>query len=104
MVVLISGSMRMAVEEVRDDRVKVVWCHEGRVGRDEFDARLLNKWEAREGQGAGPRPFGGKPQGDRGGKPWQNRDERPRGGDDRPPRKTGWDGKPRDKKYFRKED
>ncbi|MEL6266992.1 MAG: hypothetical protein AAFR52_15325 [Pseudomonadota bacterium] len=23
---------------------------------------------------------------------------------DRPPRKTGWDGKPRDKKYFRKDD
>jgi hypothetical protein len=25
-------------------------------------------------------------------------------GDDRPPRKTGMDGKPRDKKYFRKDD
>lgn len=41
-----------------------------------------------------------------------DRDDRGQGGhrgrdrdyDDRPPRKQGWDGKPREKKYFRKDD
>ncbi len=109
MVVLISGSMRMAVEAVDGDDVKVVWCHEGRVGRDVFNASLLNKWEVREDKGGfggrggdrAGKPYGDRG-GDRGGKPWQNRDDR--GGDDRPPRKTGWDGKPREKKFFRKDD
>jgi hypothetical protein len=71
----------------------------------------LNKWEHREDSPrGGDRPSRGKPYGgDRegGGKPY--RGDRDRGGDrdreggDRPPRKTGWDGKPREKKFYRKE-
>ena len=48
LVVLASGSMRMAVEAVDEGRVACVWCHEGEIGRDAFDARLLKKWEYRE--------------------------------------------------------
>lgn len=48
LVVLIAGSMRMAVESVDGGSVACVWCHEGRIGRDQFDARLLKKWEHRE--------------------------------------------------------
>jgi uncharacterized protein YodC (DUF2158 family) len=102
LVVLTSGSMRMAVEAVDGGQVACVWCHEGEIGRDAFDARLLKKWEFREEE---PKPAraegGGKPwRGDRegGGKPYRggDRDERPRG-------KPGWDGKPRERKFFRKE-
>jgi uncharacterized protein YodC (DUF2158 family) len=112
LVVLKSGSMRMCVEAASDDSVSCVWCHEGRIGRDSFHPALLSKWEAREDHGrpdrgareGGPRGGangGGKPhrgQPDRGGR------DRDRDRDDRPPRKTGWDGKPREKKYFRKDD
>ena len=115
LVVLKSGSMRMVVEEVADDEtVQTVWCNEGVIGRDRFNPALLNKWEHREDSpragGGGPRgrPFGGDREG--GGKPFRGGDrdkggERggDRGGDDRPPRKTGWDGKPREKKFYRKE-
>ncbi len=101
-VVLSAGSMRMAVEAVKDDRIHTVWCHEGTIGRDAFPAALLRKWEPREddkSRDSGPR---GKPapRGDR------DRGGSDRGGSDRggPPRqKTGWDGKPREKKYFRKD-
>jgi uncharacterized protein YodC (DUF2158 family) len=108
LVVLKSGSMRMCVEAVDEDVVSTVWCNEGVIGRDNFAPALLNKWEHREDdRGARPRPHGGERGGDRGGdrggKP-PYRGDRDRGGDDRPPRKTGWDGKPRDKKYFRKDD
>ena len=121
LVVLVSGSMRMGVEGVDGDQVACVWCHEGEIGRDNFDVRLLKKWEFREdhgdrgghrGRGGDDRDDarrgGGKPyRGDRdgGGKPHRGGD---RGGDrdhsDKPRGKTGWDGKPREKKYFRKED
>jgi uncharacterized protein YodC (DUF2158 family) len=133
LVVLKSGSMRMCVEAVEDAAVAVVWCHEGQVGRDRFDTRLLNKWEHREdsrphhdrGERGERHGGGGGFRGHRGGEReerghdrgpdrrggWQDRGgdrDRDRGGDrdrdDRPPRKTGWDGKPRDKKYFRKDD
>jgi uncharacterized protein YodC (DUF2158 family) len=110
LVVLTSGSMRMAVEGTDGDRVAVVWCHEGEIGRDAFDPRLLKKWEHREeearparaeGSGRphrGEREAGGKPyRGEGGGKPYRGeRDDKPRG-------KTGWDGKPRQKSYFRKD-
>ena len=76
LVVLKSGSPRMCVEDCTDETVSTVWCNDGVIGRDTFHLALMNKWEYRE-EG--------------------------RGGDDRP-RKTGWDGKPRDKKYFRKDD
>ena len=119
-VVLISGSMRMAVEAVDGDNVACVWCNEGEIGRDNFNVKLLKKWEVREDD-RGPRGRdrddrgGGRPhRGDRdgGGKPYRGGDRDDRGGrgdrDDRdggkPRGKTGWDGKPRDKKYFRKDD
>lgn len=100
LVVLSSGSMRMAVEAVESDRVACVWCHEGEIGRDNFDARLLRKWEHREEEPRAPRGEGRPYRGDRegGGKPFRSSDR-----DDRPPRKTGWDGKPREKKFFRKD-
>ena len=107
LVVLKSGSMRMCVEECTDDSVSTIWCNEGVIGRDSFNPALINKWEFREDSGGGAR---GAPRGgDRGGKPPHrgggDKDRGgDRGGDDRPPRKTGWDGKPRDKKYFRKDD
>lgn len=136
LVVLVSGSMRMGVEAVDGDHVACVWCNEGEIGRDNFDVRLVKKWEFREDQGSrgrgddrggdrgGNRPFrgdregGGKPYGgDRGGrggdrdgggyKGNRDRDDRDnRGGGDRdkPRGKTGWDGKPREKKFFRKDD
>jgi uncharacterized protein YodC (DUF2158 family) len=100
LVVLTSGSMRMAVEAVDEGRVACVWCHEGEIGRDSFDQRLLKKWEFREEE-AKPAREGGRPfRGDRegGGKPYRARDDR-----EERPRKTGWDGKPREKKYFRKD-
>ncbi|MXU64428.1 hypothetical protein [Oceanomicrobium pacificus] len=92
-VVLTAGSMRMAVEAVEGDEVKTVWAHEGSVGRDSFNAKLLRKWEAREddrGGRSGGRDFGNKGGGDR----------RP---SDKPRGKPGWDGKPREKKFFRKD-
>ena len=101
LVVLASGSMRMAVEGVDEGRVACVWCHEGEIGRDTFDARLLKKWEHREDDRPARSEGGGKPyRGDRegGAKRFTRSD------DDRPPRgKPGWDGKPREKKFFRKD-
>ncbi len=142
LIVLVSGSMRMAVEAVDGDNIACVWCNEGEIGRDNFDARLVKKWEFREDSAprgrdndrGGGRPFRGDREG--GGKPYGNRDDRgPRaggeregggykgdragggykgnrddrdsrgGGDrDKPKGKTGWDGKPREKKFFRKDD
>ncbi len=100
LVVLASGSMRMAVEAVDEARVACVWCHEGAIGRDSFDAKLLKKWEFREedrpARAEGAKPYRGDREG--GGKPFRA------GSDDRPPRgKPGWDGKPREKKFFRKD-
>ena len=100
LVVLASGSMRMAVEGIDEGRIACVWCHEGEIGRDSFDARLLKKWEHREderparAEGAG-QPFRGDR--DAGAKRY------PRPEDDKPRGKPGWDGKPREKKYFRKD-
>lgn len=120
LVVLKSGSMRMCVEGTEGDAISCVWCNEGLIGRDTFDVRLLNKWEVREDGGAPRKPYA--PRADRDGderprKPYggdRDRDERPKkpygpraersGDDERPARKTGWDGKPREKKYFRKDE
>ena len=88
LVVLTSGSMRMAVEGTGDDKVACVWCHEGEIGRDSFDPRLLKKWEHREEESRAPRSDSGKPyRGDRegGGKPYRPRPE----GEERPRGKTG---------------
>jgi uncharacterized protein YodC (DUF2158 family) len=112
LVVLKSGSPRMCVEESTDETVSCVWCNDGVIGRDTFNLALMNKWEYREESRGGDRGHGGgKPHGrdrDGGKPPYRGGGDKDRGGerggDDRPPRKTGWDGKPRDKKYFRKDD
>jgi hypothetical protein len=123
--------MRMAVESVEGEKIACIWCHEGIIGRDAFDARLLKKWEHREessesrGTGTG-RPYRGDREGGSrpyrpersspertSSRPYGDSDTRkpraPRehsaseGGEDRPrPARSGWDGKPREKKYFRK--
>ena len=119
LVVLKSGSMRMCVEDYDEENVHTVWCNEGVIGRDKFNPALLNKWEHREDSGPrGGHRGGGKPYGgdrDGGGRGFGDRGDRDGGGrnfggrdrdddfGDRP-RKTGWDGKPRDKKHFRRDD
>ena len=133
MVVLVSGSMRMAVESFDGETVNVVWCHEGKIGRDSFDEKLLNKWEFRADDrpnnrggarldrggfsGGNRRGFGGGDRGDRGGDRGGYRGNNDRGGDrggdfgGRADRfggdrggKTGWDGKPRENRHFRNDD
>lgn len=93
-VALTAGSMRMAVESVDQENVSCVWCNEGVIGRDTFNEALLKKWETREG--GDRRPGGGRPYGG-------DRDGGGRNFDDKPKGKPGWDGKPREKKYFRKD-
>ena len=131
-VALTAGSPRMAIESVEGDMVSTVWCNEGTIHRDSFNALLIKKWEVREGgggyKGGGDRggykggdrggDRGGYKGGDRGGdrggykggsKPFGgDRDGGSKpygGGDDRgaPKGKPGWDGKPREKKFFRKD-
>ncbi len=132
-VALTAGSPRMAIESVEGDMISTVWCNEGTIHRDSFNALLIKKWEVREGgggykgggdrggyKGGGDRggDRGGYKGGDRGGdrggykgggKPYGgDRDGGGKsfgGGDDRgaPKGKPGWDGKPREKKFFRKD-
>jgi len=120
-VALTAGSPRMAIESVEGDMVSTVWCNEGTIHRDSFNALLIKKWEVREGGGGykGGGDRGGYKGGDRGGdrggykgggKPYGgDRDGGSKpyggGGDDRgaPKGKPGWDGKPREKKFFRKD-
>lgn len=102
---LICGSPRMAVEAVNDDQLSMIWCNEGVIYRDTFAASLVKKWETRDGDDRGRKPFRG---GDRGGRDDRGggggRDFRG-GGDDRggDKGKTGWHGKPREKSHFRKD-
>lgn len=103
MVVLKSGSMKMMVEAVDGDNAAVIWAHEGEIGRDSVPVFVLKKWEDR-----GPDHRGGDRDRDRGGRdgggrPHRGRDDRG-DRDDKPRGKPGWDGKPREKKYFRKDD
>ncbi|QHQ36174.1 hypothetical protein [Algicella marina] len=100
-VVLTAGSMRMAVEKIEGDKVSTVWCNEGVIGRDSFSPVLLKKWEQREDdRGGRGKPYGGSRDG--GGKPYADKGDR--GGDRvKPQGKPGWDGKPREKKFFRKD-
>ena len=96
LVVLTSGSMRMVVEDIEPDRVSTVWCNEGVIGRDNFPPAVLKKWEYKEDE---------KFKATRSGKSRANekyesnesaRNDKVRG-------KTGWDGKSREKKFFRKD-
>lgn len=92
----------MAVESVDGEMVSCLWCHEGNIGRDTFNAVMLKKWEHREDAGAGKgKPFRGDREG--GGKRFDDRRSDSRPGDDKPRGKPGWDGKPREKKFFRKD-
>ena len=88
---LISGSPRMAVEAVDGDAVSLVWCNEGVIHRDTFNAVLLKKWEVRDGDDRGKRGF------DKGAR------DGGRGNDRGDKGKTGWHGKPREKNHFRKD-
>jgi uncharacterized protein YodC (DUF2158 family) len=115
LVVLTAGSMRMAVEAVDEDRVHCVWVHEGKVSRDSFLPVLLKRWEVREtheSRGEPQRRGRDDDEGRRGpggGKPFAKPYAKPYGGPASPgagkprPRPTGWDGKPREKKFFRKD-
>lgn len=68
-VVLVSGSMKMAVEETEGTDVKVVWADGGSVQRASVPEAVLDKYIAPErssfGRPDGPR--GGGDRGDRGG-------------------------------------
>jgi uncharacterized protein YodC (DUF2158 family) len=105
LVVLKSGSMRMCVEAAEEDRISTVWCNDGVIGRDSFAPALLNKAEERAERPAAGRPDhrGGHRGDDRGERGHRGGHDRDRERDDRPRGKPGWDGKPRDKKYFRKD-
>ena len=113
MVVLIAGSMRMAVESVKGNKVSTVWCNEGIIGRDVFPTEVLKKWEYREEENSFHKRGLSRP-GDRLedktlDRPRKHRvgkrgNDRSEGKDELKVRgKMGWDGKPREKKFFRKE-
>ena len=99
---LICGSPRMAVEEVNDDQLSMIWCNEGIIHRDTFSAKLMKKWETRDGDDRGRKPFRSGGRDDRGGREDRGSYD---GGRDSGPRKgkTGWHGKPREKSHFRKD-
>jgi uncharacterized protein YodC (DUF2158 family) len=126
-VVLKSGSMRMLVERVEGDSVSVVWANDGGIGRDTLPVFALNKWEDR-GDRPAPRPRA--PRSDEGGdRPYRPRAPRGEDGDERParsygekkaygdkkpygekksfgdkPPRTGMDGKPKQKTFYRKDE
>ena len=86
-VILVSGSMKMAVESTEGGAVKVIWADGGVVQRAEIPEALLDKYIAPErssfNRPDGPRGGGGDRGGDRGGfKPKRDFGDRP--GGDRP--------------------
>ena len=95
-VVLTAGSMRMAVEMIDKDKVSTVWCNEGVIGRDTFAPVLLKKWEYREEDKT--RPPRTNPS-----RVYDKKDSRDSARLEKPKGKTGWDGKNREKKFFRKD-
>lgn len=94
-VVLTAGSMRMAVESLEKGRVLTVWCNEGVIGRDSFDPLLLKKWEYREEEKVKSSRMNGS-------RSFDNKDNKGPAKNDKSKGRTGWDGKARDKKFFRK--
>lgn len=50
-VVLVSGSPKFAVEKLEGRKIHCIWCHEGAVHRDVFDAALVRKWDAAPSDG-----------------------------------------------------
>ena len=95
-VVLTAGYMRMAVEMVDNDKISTVWCNEGVIGRDVFSPLLLKKWEYRE-EDKSKSSRASTPRG------YDKKDLRESSRPEKPKGKTGWDGKPREKKLFRKD-
>jgi uncharacterized protein YodC (DUF2158 family) len=84
-VILVSGSMKMAVESTEAGTVKVVWADGGNVQRAELPEAVLDKYIAPErssfNRPDGPRGGGGDRGGDRGGfKPKRDFGDRPGGG------------------------
>ena len=112
MVVLIAGSMRMAVESVKANKVSTVWCNEGIIGRDIFPKEVLKKWEYRDEDISAPKRGTVRPSerfddktSDRSKKQRVGKrgNDRSEGNQEFKVRgKMGWDGKPREKKFFRK--
>ena len=96
LVVLTAGSMRMAVEAITEDKVSTVWCNEGVIGRDSFNPVLLKRWEHREEE----KSKASRSAGSRGSDKKISRDT---GRNEKLKVKTGWDGKSREKKFFRKD-
>ncbi len=89
-----SGSMKMSIELIEDDQISTVWCNEGVILRDKFLATILKKWEQTEEE----RDKSKETKGFRFNKEKSN--SRSRSEKDRV--RTGWDGKIREKKFFRK--
>ena len=96
LVVLVSGSMRMAVESVEKEKILTVWCNEGVIGRDSFHPTLLKKWEFRDEDKTKSLKATNVRQIDKKVSRDSVKNDRSRG-------KIGWDGKAREKKFFRKE-
>jgi hypothetical protein len=95
-VVLTAGSMRMAVETIDQEKISTVWCNEGVIGRDTFSSVLLKKWEYREeDKTRSPRTNSSRG--------YEKKDTRETARSEKPKGKTGWDGKAREKKFFRKD-
>ena len=94
-VVLTAGSMRMAVEAVKKDKILTVWCNEGVIGRDSFDPLLLKKWEYREEEKSRASRASGS-------RSYDKKDTRDSSRNEKSKSKTGWDGKERERKFFRK--
>lgn len=83
-VILVSGSMKMAVETTESGLVKVVWADGGNVQRAELPEAVLDKYIAPE-RSSYNRPDGPRGGGDRGGdrggfKPKRDFGDRPGGG------------------------
>ena len=93
-VVLTAGSMRMVVEKIDGEKISTVWCNEGIIGRDKFVAITLKKWEHREEDKTRIARNSSRNN--------ERNDYRETKREDRQKVKTGWDGKPREKKFFRK--
>ena len=95
-VVLTAGSMRMAVEGTENGKISTVWCNEGVIGRDKFDPILLKKWEYREEDKAkSPRVNISRSS--------EKKEIRGSMKKEKLKGKIGWDGRTREKKFFRKD-
>ena len=95
-VVLTAGSMRMAVEGIKKDKVSTVWCNEGSIVRDCFDPILLKRWEHKEEERAKSARHNGM-------KNQEKKEFRDFSRNEKPKGRIGWDGKAREKKFFRKD-